>query len=180
MKISINLLPPEIIAQEMKKAKFYKIQVVGIGIILIMIFLTALTLTLRILQSKNIAEVKASLEKSEQKISSLKSIEESIVLLKNRLSVVNQYFGVSSKQSAMYELIDKLTPPSVVINSISVNKTSEVIVQAYVPDPVSLDNFVNNLIGTENNENKISEVAIDNLSRSRDGLYRVSFKIKPK
>src|SRR3990172_9854248 len=113
MKISINLLPPEIIAQEMKKAKFYKIQVVGIGIILIMIFLTALTLTLRILQSKNIAEVKASLEKSEQKISSLKSIEESIVLLKNRLSVVNQYFGVSSKQSAMYELIDKLTPPSV-------------------------------------------------------------------
>ncbi|EKD85366.1 MAG: hypothetical protein ACD_38C00036G0003 [uncultured bacterium] len=176
-KISINLLPPEILAQEVKKARFYKIQAAGVGVVLVLVFLTSLTLALRILQSRNISEVQVKLAKAEQRISDLKSTETSLMLLKNRLMVVNQYFGVSSQQTEMYKLIEKLTPLSVAVNSITVGKGGDVTLQAFVSDPVSLDEFVNNLTSVEWNENKISQVSVDNLNRGRDGVFRISLKI---
>ncbi|MDP3758371.1 MAG: hypothetical protein Q8Q86_01500, partial [Candidatus Daviesbacteria bacterium] len=68
MKISINLLPLEIIELEIKKTKFYKIQFVGIAVILSLVFLASLTVALRILQSRNISEVQAKLSQIEQKV----------------------------------------------------------------------------------------------------------------
>ncbi|MCR4305958.1 MAG: hypothetical protein NUV73_02655 [Candidatus Daviesbacteria bacterium] len=178
-KISINLLPPEIIAREIKKTKFYKIQAIGIAVILVMIFLASLTMALRILQSRNITEVQAKLGQTEQKVSNLKSTQASLFLLKNRLVVIDKYLGVPSKQAAIYKLIDSLIPPTVVINAININKTDEVVLLALVPDAVSLDTFVNNLTGTEENEGTISKVSVESLNRGKDGFYRVSFKIKP-
>mgnify|MGYP001571362873 FL=1 len=178
MKISINLIPPEIQETKLKKANFYKIQYVGIVTILIMVFLASLTGALRILQSRSVAEVQAKLTQTEQKVSDLKSTQVSLLLLKNRLAVIDKYLGVSSEQSSMYKLIDKSIPSSVVINAITVNKSREVVLLALVPDSVILDNLMNNLTLEENNEGKISQVSIESLNRGRDGLYRISFKIK--
>lgn len=180
MKISINLLPPEIIAEKLKKEKFYKIQFIGVVIILIMVFLTSLALTLRLLQSRNIMKVNAKLAQAQQKVESLKGVEQSVMVLKNRLTVVNQYLGISSKQSSMYKFIDNLMPASLVVTSISVGKGGEVVLQVYMPDPAGLDEFLDSLLSGEDEEHKISDVAIDSLNRGRDGLYRVSFKINPK
>ena len=52
--ISINLLPKEFTAEEIKQGKFYKIQAVGISVILLMVFLSVLTISLRIFQSSKI------------------------------------------------------------------------------------------------------------------------------
>ena len=60
-KLSINLLPVEFTAEEVKRAKFYKIQTLGVGIILFMIFLASITVSLRILQSHNINLVQAKM-----------------------------------------------------------------------------------------------------------------------
>ncbi len=180
MKISINLLPAEIIAQEFKKAKFYKIQFVGVAIILIMIFLASLTVALRILQSHNITVVQAKLNQTEQKAVDLKDTQASLFLLKNRLSIIDQYAGVSSKQSAMYRLLDKLIPQNVFISAITINKVDETILLASVPDAVSLDILMNNLILKENNEDLISKVSIESFNRGKDGFYRISLKISPK
>ncbi len=178
-KISINLLPPEIMAQEFKKAKFYKIQFAGIAIVLAMVFLTSLTIALRILQSRSIAVIQATLAEEEQKVTDLKDTQASFFLLKNRLNVINQYFGISSQQSSMYKLLDKLIPVSVLINAITIDKTGGVILLATVPDSLILENLVNNLTTRETNESKISEVSVETLNRGRDGIYRISFKIKP-
>lgn len=176
-KISINLLPPEIITQSAKKAKFYKIQAAGIAIILILVFLSSLTVAMRILQSRNIAVVQAKLTEEEQRISDMKTKEASLFLLKNRLSVIEQYLGVPSKESATYTLISGLIPSSIGVNSLSINKSGEAILMASVPDYISLDNLINNFTMKENNEGKISELSIESLSRGRDGLYRISFKV---
>lgn len=180
MAISINLLPPEIKTQERKKAKFYKIQFTGVVIILTMVFLASLTVALRILQSRRITQVEAKLNESQKRVSDLKSTQGSLFILKDRLTVINQYLGVSSKQTSVYKLIESLLPQSVVINAVSIDKASEVTLLAVVPDSTTLDIMVNNLIAEEANEGKISQVSVDNLNRGRDGLFRVSLKIKPK
>ena len=179
-KISINLLPPETIAKELKKASFYKIQFVGIAVILTMIFLASLTVALRILQSRSITEVQANLTQTEQRVSDLKSTQAALFLLKNRLTVIDKYLGVSSKQSLMYRLIEKLVPPSVAINAMTIDKAGDVILLALVPDPASLDNLINGLTAKENNEEKINQVGVESLNRGRDGYYRMSLKIKTK
>lgn len=178
-KISINLLPPEIMAQELKKAKFFKVQFAGIAIVLVMVFLTSLTVALQILQSRSIAVIQATLAEEEQKVTDLKDTQASLFLLKNRLNVINQYFGTSSQQSSMYKLLDKLIPVSVLINAITIDKTGGVILLATVPDSLILDNLVSNLTTQEINDGKISQVSVETLNRGRDGFYRISFKIKP-
>lgn len=171
MKISINLLPPEITAVQLKKAKFYKVQAIGVAIILTTVFLTSLTLALRIFQSRNIVLYQTKLARAQQKILDLKDTQASLFLLKNRLATINQYLGVSSEQSSMYQLLDKLIPTSIVINAVTVNKSGEAVLLALAPDAVSLDVLMSNLT--------FSQVSVESLNRGRDGIYRVSLKIKP-
>lgn len=179
-RISINLLPPEFITEEIKKSKFYKVQVIGVAIILAMAFLTSVTFALRILQSRNVADVQVRLVQAQQKVSDLKSTQAQLVLLKNRLIAINQYLGTPSKQSAMYGLIDSLIPPSILINAISIGKSGEVTLIASIPDSQTLDDLISKLTIKENNQDMVAETSIESLNRTRDGLYRISLKIKPK
>lgn len=179
-KISINLLPPEILAEQIKGSKFYKVQLIGITIILMMVFLSSLTVALRILQNKNIVMAQAEVDAVSQQVSGFRSTEASLLLLKNRLAIIDQYLGVQSKQSSMYLLIDKLISESVAINSITIDKTGEAVLLVSAPASDNLDSLVSNLTTKESNEDKISQISIDSLNRGRDGFYRVSLKIKAK
>ena len=179
-KISINLLPPEIIAEESKNTNFYKIQFFGVAIILVLIFLTSLTLALQILQNRNIVTAQAKLAESEQKVTNLKDTQVSLFVLKNRLTVISQYLGVASKQVSIYRLINRLIPPSAAISAISVDKGGVVVLSALISDRESLDQMLNNLTDKERNENQFDRVSVDSLNRGKDGTYRISLKIKPK
>lgn len=180
MKITVNLLPPEVAAQEIKRATFYKVQTIGVMMIMAVVFLTSVTVALRILQSHNIQAIQATLAVEEQKVSDLKSTQASLLVLKDRLEVLNQYFKISSKQTSNYNLIEKLIPASVVINGINIDKSGEIVFSALVPDSIDLDTLVSNLTNKETNEDRISQVSIESLNRGRDGNYRISFKLKSK
>ncbi len=179
-KISINLLPPEILTEQIKGSKFYKIQLIGITIILMMIFLSSLTVALRLLQNKNIVMAQAEMDAVSQQVSGLKSTEASLYILKNRLAIISKYLGVPSKQSSMYKLIDKLIPSSVALNAVNVDKEGGVVLLLSAPDSDSLDTLIANLSQKEINEDKIDQFSIDSLNRGRDGIYRISLKIKSK
>lgn len=179
-KIAIDLLPLEFKAEEIKGAKFLKVQTIGVLIILLMIFLSSLTVALRILQNQSLSRIQTNLTNTEQKINGLKTVQASLLLLKNRLTTINQYLGTPSQQSQMYKLITSLLPASVYISSISVNRAGEVLVSAVVPDSTSLDNLVGNLISQDSNQDKISKVSLESISRGKDGIFRISLKIKPK
>lgn len=167
-------------AAEIKRAKFYKIQAIGVAVIMGMVFLSSLTVALRILQSQSIQQVKVKLGQSEQKVLNLKDRQVSLILLKNRLTVINQYLGTSSKQTAIYRLLDKLLPQSLVINSLTVDKTGDIILTGATIDSSSIDTLVESLLDKETNEDKVSQVAVESINRGRDGLYRISLKIKSK
>lgn len=179
MKIAINLLPIEFTQAEVKRSKFIKIQTLGIGVILLMVFLSSLSVALRILQSQSIKNIQTQVSATEQKISDLKDRQTSLLLIKNRLTVINQYLGNSSKQTAMFILLDKLLSPSILINSTAVGRSGEVSILALVPDSLTLDNMISNLTDKTQNEGQISQVSIDSISRGKDGVYRVSLNIKP-
>lgn len=179
-RISINLLPPEIITRELKKANFYKIQFAGIVVILTFVFLASLTVALRILQSRHISEIQAKLTQTQQRVSDLKSTQASLLLLKDRLTVIDQYLGVPSKQASIYKLIDKLISSSVTISAMTINKAGDVVLLVLVPDAPSLDDLIGKLTTKDNNEEKISQVGVESINRGRDGFYRMSLKIKPK
>lgn len=179
-KISINLLPAEFKIEQIKRAKFYKIQTVGVAVILLLVFLSSLTVALRILQAQQISRSQVKLSQTEQKISDLKDTQASLLLLKNRLAAINQYLGSSSKQAQMFNLINGLLPISVSVSSIAVDKDGGVLVLAITRDSNSLDETIGNLISQEKNQDKISQVSVESLGRGKDGIYRLSFKIKSK
>lgn len=180
MRISINLLPPETINKELKRAKFYKIQAIGVTIVMVMVFLASLTVGLRILQSRSINAIQTTLASEEQKVTDLKDIQGNLFVLKDRLKIIDQYLGTTSPQSSMYKLLEKLIPPSVAISGVNVNHTGEVIFSVLTADSSILDTLVSNLTDKETNEGRITQVSIDSLNRGRDGYFRVSFKIKSK
>lgn len=178
--ISINLLPIEFKQEEIKRTKFYKVQTVGVAIILLMTFLASLTVALRILQSQKIFQIKSRLAQAEEKISNLKTVQASLILLKNRLTAIDQYLGTPSKQSQIYQLVTELLPVNAAVSSISVDAAGEVIILVTIPDSSALDNLVNSLISRDKNQDKISQISLENINRGRDGIYRLNLKIKPK
>lgn len=177
-KIAINLLPIEFRAQQITAARFYKIQAIGVAAVLAMFFLSALTIALRFLQSQNISQIQNRVVASEQKISDLKTTQGSLLLLKNRLTTITQYLGTASKQAQMYQLITTLLPTSFSVSSISVGKDGEILILGVAPDSSSLDDVINNLTSQSSNQDKISQVSLETISRGRDGIYRLTLKIK--
>lgn len=180
MMISINLLPPEFASQDLKQKRFYKLQIFGVAVIIVMVFLSSLTVSLRILQSQKIGQVQNELTAAEQKVSSQRDKEASLAVLKNRLSVINQYINTPSKQVSMYTLVNKLIPNSIVIATLVVDRSGSVILTAIAPDSQILDSFLTDLTNKEKNQDKIGQLEIDGLSRGRDNSFRLSLKIKPK
>ena len=179
-KIAIDLLPLEFKSEEIKRAKFVKVQFLSVAIILLMIFLASLTVALSILQSRNLSEVQSNLVRAQQRISGAKDTQASLLLLKDRLTVIKEYLGVPSAQAQMYSLLQNLMPASITVNSISIDKGGEILILAIAPDGNSIDQLLTNLTLKDKNEDKVSKVSVESLSRGRDGIYRISFKIKPK
>lgn len=178
--ISINLLPADFMAEEIKSAKFYKVQAIGVSIILIMIFLASLTVALRILQSNNISKIQLKLSEAEKRVLTLKDRQVSLVLLKNRLSTISQNTEEASKQNIMYNLLNKLIPPSVSITSLALDKSGNAAVVALAPTSDVLDNLITALSSKESNQDKISQVSIESLNRGRDGVFRISLRLTTK
>lgn len=178
MKIAINLLPAEFTQEEVKRAKFVKLQTIGVVIILLMIFLASLTIALRILQGQNLQQVQAKAAQAEEKVGALRETQGSILLLKNRLNAISEYLGQPSKQNEIYKFIDSIIPPSIGITSISIDKSGDVSLVALASDSTSLDNFLVGLTSEELNQGKIKQVSIETLTRGRDGVYRVNLQIQ--
>lgn len=179
-KLAIDLLPQEFRIEQLKKAKFYKVQAVGIATILLVTFASSVTIGLRILQSQNMVQVQNRLKEAENRVIGLKNTQASLLLLKNRLTVVSQYLEVPSKGVSMYKLISELLPQSIAINSISIGKDGEILVLATASDALALEQLFTSLTSKETSQDKIEKVSMDNLSRGRDGLYRLNFTVKPR
>ncbi|MBI2600130.1 hypothetical protein HYW43_04415 [Candidatus Daviesbacteria bacterium] len=179
-KFSIDLLPIEFKEEEIKRTKFYRIQVIGVFTILVIAFLSSLTIALRILQSQSLSQVQSRLTQTEQRISGLKDTQASLLLLKDRLATIDQYLGSSSTQIQMYSLVNQFLPEDITINGFSVDQSGNVLIGAVTQNSSTLDKLINDLLSQGNNQDKISQVSIETFNRGKDGVYRLSLKVQPK
>lgn len=179
-KISINLLPVEYTAEEIKKAKFYKIQLIGVAAVIIVTFFASLTVALGVLQNKNIKAVEARLGESEEKVIQFKDRQSSVFVIKNRLATITKYFGVTSKQAAVYSMLNQLLPTGISVSSLVIDRSGEAVVVGVAADGESIDNLIADLTSNTETGDKISHISIENLNRGRDSFYRISLKIKTK
>lgn len=179
--MSINLLPAEYANQKAKVDRLYKVQQFGTITLLALAFLASFTFALRILQSQNIKQVEAKLDKAEGRVSDLKSKEATLFILKNRLEVINEFSSEKSKQLAVYELVNKNLPPQVSVTTVEINSFGNVLITLIAADASSLDNFINGLLESAVADSDIiDKVSIDSLNRSRDGFYRANLKVESK
>lgn len=176
--IAINLLPVEFATKQVRQKKFYKVQVVSIAALLIMAFMASITVALRVLQSQNLTSAQTRLAQAEDEVLNLKSKEAAVVVLKNRLDAINRVHGVSSKQLTAYSLIDGLLPQDIPINSLSIDVNGNILLSFTVSSPEVLDNLMTSLTSKDRNFNLVDQVEVESVARSRDGLLRVSLKIK--
>lgn len=178
--IAIDLLPKEFRVEEIKRAKFVKVQIIGLGVILFIIFISSLIVALRILQSQRIAQINAKLTLLEKRVTDQKETQSALVLLKNRLNAIANYLGVPSRQAQMHKLVEGLLPSSVSLNTISVGRGGEILILGTTPSGDSVDELLNNLITKDSNEDKVQSVSMESLSRGKDGIFRINFKVLPK
>ncbi|MBI2017864.1 hypothetical protein HYS92_02330 [Candidatus Daviesbacteria bacterium] len=176
--ISINLLPIEFREEQLKASRFYRIQAIGISIILLTVFFASLTVALKILQSQAVASAQSLVSQRQRAVEDFKTIQASLLLLENRLKTVSQFAGVPSKQNSTYQDLTKVIPPAASISSLSIDKEGNALIVAAVSDLNTLDIMFTNMIDEE--MGRFSEVSIESLSRARDGVFKVSLKLKPK
>ncbi len=142
--------------------------------------MASFTVALGILQSQLVRRAEGQLGDAQQKVTLYKDKEVTLMALKNRLKAIDQYRGVPSLQVSMFNLLNTLLSPSIVVNNLSVGKTGDISFSAVVQSSALLDEMITDLTDKDKNQGKIDSVSVDSLNRSKDGVYRVDFKIKTK
>lgn len=173
--ISINLLPSQFQIDQKAQKKFNTIQRISIFCLLTLIFLVSVSASLRIFQTQKNLLVQKDIEKSQERVLSLKEKEASIFVLKNRLNLIQTVLSTGGN-ALIYKSVLDLFPENVSITSVSVDRSGIVSLVLAAPDLPSLNATFANLTSGES-FNFISKIDVENLSRSRDGSFRTTLKI---
>lgn len=180
VKLSINLLPAEYAVAYSSSERFQKIQRIGIGILVLLIFFSSLTFALSLMQNSNILQAKANLQTAESVVGQFKSQEESLVLLKDRLNNLQRISSTPSRSNTMYNLIASLMPTSIVPTLIVTDTFGNISLTIVTVSSTDIDDFITILTDPQKNQGLVSKVYIESLSRGKDGIYRVNLKIYTK
>lgn len=176
--ISINLLPVQSRIDQKAQKKFRIIQTLSIVILLTLFFLASLVSALNILKSNDVSKLESEANVRETKVLEFKEKEAQLAVLKNRLSLINKINNAkATSNSDIYRSVLSLFPKDLNISSISVDRSGNVVTAFAAPDFKTLEETLTSLTSDKVLE-IISQIDIDSLSRSRDGIYRANLKIQ--
>lgn len=174
---SINLLPPEMLLKQKQSSKLVFINKLSIFALIALIFFTSIALSFRLTQNFELQKAQKGLVDAKEKISSLKGKEEQILLLKERLGIIQTLSGGDAKIRAIFNLVVHLIPSDLQISEVSVDKTGNMSLSLNSSSLVSLQNFLTDLADREKNSDLIAKVTLEGLSIGKDMVYRLSLKI---
>ncbi len=177
-KVDINLLPTEVSEQQIKQSKFNRVQSISIGILLLLILVTSMTVALRVIQSNNLKKMQNNVTNLEEKISSFKDKEAAVVVLKNRVNAIKELLNVPHKQTSMFNLITDQFAPGVSASSVTVDRGGNVTISLTTTNSGALEQELN-LLTSDEYFKKIAKIDVESLAGSREGSYRVNLKIFP-
>ncbi|MDO8498442.1 MAG: hypothetical protein Q7S44_01525 [bacterium] len=177
-KVAINLLPPEILQQRRHDARLIAINRISVGVLIVLIFFTSATLTLRFTQNNKLQKSEQALVYAQSQISQLGNKEANIAFLKQRLATIESLQGADITTRAVFNLILSALPSGVQITDLSIDKKGKVNISLTSGSLESIDALLASLTRQENDD-FVARIDLDGLSVSKGSLYRLSLKIGP-
>jgi Tfp pilus assembly protein PilN len=177
IKISINLLPQEVLLQRVQNSKLVFINKVSIAVLVFVIILTGGVFALKISQNNLFTATNQKLSEAENQVGSMKQKEEQLYILKKRLASIEALLGTDEKIKTMFNLLLFTIPQGVIVNEITLDKNSNMAVSLSSSSLASIQALFNNLSNKEKIGSLISKVDLDGISLGKDNTYRFSIKI---
>jgi hypothetical protein len=175
-KVNINLLPTEVSLEQQKQAKFSKVQTISIGILLFFILLASVSVAIRIFQSQTLNKLDDEVKSLEATVEESRAKEESLVILKNRITAISQLISGSHAPTEMFNLVYGQIPVNVSITGITVDRIGNVFLSLVIPDSNSLEEMIN-VFSTKEAFESIKKIDLENLSTGSDGQFRLNMKV---
>lgn len=176
-KITINLLPHEVLLERVQGSKTKFINKISIVVLILFIAITGAVVMFRIAQNTEVAEVNKQVAEAEKNLTAEKSKEETVAALKNRLTSIQALLGSDEKIKSMFNLILFLTPPEVTMSDVAVDKNGVITASFSSQSLAAIENFFASLSNKEKNSNLVSKVDLDGISLGKELAYRFSLKI---
>lgn len=176
-KISINLLPKEVLLQRAHSSKFALVNKISIGMLVTVILITTGVMLIKISQNREIEQINNEVKLAEDNVIAQKSKEETLLALKNRLSSIQTLLGSDEKVKAMFNLIVFLIPPEIDLHDATVDKNGTIIASFNSKSLSAIDALFSSLSNKETNLNLVSSVDLDGISMGKGSTYRFALKI---
>lgn len=179
-KLKINLIPPEIKEKKKKEEKRSVINRISIGLLGVLIIITASILAVIVLQSATLQSLSTDIESEKAKIVAAKDKEAVAYFLENRIKTISTFTDDRYKQGQYYELVTRLVPFGVNVTGLQIDKSDRITLTGETPVTNILANFFKNLTDPTMNEGLITSVSVETLSRSNSGAIRFGLVLNMK
>lgn len=177
-KVSINLLPREILLERAHSSKFTLINNISIAVLVLVILLTSAVLLLKISQNKGVENINSQVKTAEGNVIALRSKEETLFALKNRLNSIQALIGGRDENvTGIFNSIITLIPPDVDLYEVTVDKNGTMTASFVSRSLPAIESLFRNLSDKEKNSNLVTKVDLDGISLGRDSTYRFALKI---
>lgn len=178
-KILVNLLPPDVVLMQKEAGKLSLVNKFSIGALLLLVFMTAGTFAIRLVQGSDINQTNQSVVLAESRIADLKDREGYAVVLKNRLNSIENLTTDTRKVNAFNSIVS-VAPADAQIALLSLDKDGVLVMTVSSASLNALESMLRNLGEASKGNGLISKVELENLSKGRDGIYRYSLRVYPK
>lgn len=178
-KISVNLLPPELLSAQKKSSNMAKLNVIAIAALILTIITTTLILTVKIIQASRLQSEKNQLDSLNAELQTFESQDRLQAQLKSR---IQQIFSIKTSNPGLVEKIDystKLIPSDFRLNHLSFDKNGNVLLSVESTGAAKLKGFFDSLTNPQN-QGKISQVLLESLTRGKDDKYTYDLNLEIK
>lgn len=179
-KISINLLPAEILIKRQQSAKLTVINKISVSLLLLLIFFASATFALRLSQSLKLKDLNQNLVFAKDKVTSLESRESKVQIIKSRLSSIDKLSSGDSKLKDLFNLVILSVPQGIEVLDLSVTKLGAVTITLQTAKLELIESFFTNINSIDKNQVLVSKIDLDGFSLGKDLVYRVALKITAK
>lgn len=179
-KISINLLPPELLNVKRTNAHKSLLFKASIGILVIMIGVTGSLLFVNLIQNQALSQATEQNQEAHQQLDSLSSQQSAIFSLKQRLGTIDILIATTSATEQTFNLISSLLPADISVDSINIDKKNGITLSVKANDSTSFNTLVNNLTDPAINHGQITQATLNSLSLKGDLIYHAEIAIVTK
>lgn len=172
MKLSINLLPNDVIMLEKSHARQAMFNQLSIAIVACMVFFTGIVFILKLSQQAQLSKANQDLTQAQGQLASLKNQAGIIQTLKKRLDKIASFDGQESKGLTWIALVNGIKPVSITTNHLGINIDGKLSYSGESSGSADLTTFFNNLTNPKLTEDRVGRISLETLSRSANDKYK--------